>query len=447
MASPILHDHADDMRGTPPRGDGAPHPRRRLHLIIGAALAVVLLTAGAAIVYRVLAPAEELNRTNGRYPQLVTVPARVIGTLPSVPLIVDGRLRVYVAKRQVRADLPANARTARSPYWSYRRWPQQLVGVVAVGTTVVSRWSDGKLVALDARTGRIAWRADAPVGPDHYTGRSTGAQTVYTPEGLFSAHAADGHPVVVVAATGTVAGYDTTTGKQLWQVATPNGSGTCLTEGFTGPGTFVAVDSCATHSTLLRYDVLTGQRLPDWTPAGQGAQWDLVPLGCAVGRSQCRALRTLDGDQTRGWLFGDDPAGQPVAAPALDPESSWLVDETAVVQQPGQEGELVGRSLLTSQELWRWTAQPASGAIVLVAGEPGAVHLLTAEHELFTLDPATGALESHFDLAGGKNAWHVGYAYAEDRFVVIERLARRAKPDDPDTKYYYSAQTVALSGS
>jgi hypothetical protein len=360
---------------------------------------------------------------------------------------VDGRVRVYAAKRQVRADLPATARTARSPYWSFRRWPQELVGVVALGTTVVSRWSDGKLVALDARTGRIGWRANAPAGPDHYAGRSTGSQTLYAPEGLFSARTVDGHPAVIVAATGTVAGYDATTGKQLWQVATPNGSGTCLTEGFTAPGAFVAVDTCAAHSTLLRYDVLTGQRQPDWTPTGQGAHWDLVPVGCAVGRSQCRAMRTLDGAQTLGWLLGDDPASHPVAAPALDQKNSWLVDETAVVQPSGTKRELVGRSLLAGQELWRWTAQPASGAIMLVTGQPGAVHVVTATHELITLDPATGGLKSHFDLASPKSAWKVGYAYAEDRFVVLERLARGVKPDAPDNTYYFSGQTMVLSGS
>jgi outer membrane protein assembly factor BamB len=447
MASPVLHDHADNLRGDPPHRDRAAHPRRWLRLIIGAAVAVVLVIAAAVIAYRVLAPAEELTRTSASYPAPVKVPARVIGALGPAPLIVDGRVRVYAAKRQVRADLPATARTARSPYWSYRRWPAELVGVVALGTIVVSRWSDGKLVAIDARTGRIAWRASAPIGPHHYAGRSTGSQTLYAPEGLFSARSADGHPAVIVAATGTVAGYDATSGKQLWQVAAPNGSATCLTEGFTAPGAFVALDSCATNSTLLRYDVLTGQRLPDWTPAGQGAQWDLVPLGCAVGRSQCGAMRTLDGAQTLGWLLGDDPAGRPVAAPALDQKSSWLVDETAVVQPSGAKRELVGHSLLTGQELWRWTAQPASGAIVLVTGQPGAVHLITADHELITLDPATGGLESRFVLASGSSAWKVGYTYAEDRFVVVERLTRGAKPDDPDSKYYFSMQTMVLTGS
>ncbi|WP_309246285.1 hypothetical protein [Verrucosispora sioxanthis] len=86
----------------------------------------------------------------------------VTGRLPVAPLIVDGRLRVYAAPRQVYADQPVDSRSRRTPYWSFRRWPASLDAVVASGTTVVSRWSDGQLVAIDARTGRVAWRAAGP---------------------------------------------------------------------------------------------------------------------------------------------------------------------------------------------------------------------------------------------------------------------------------------------
>ena len=83
-----------------------------------------------------------------------------------------------------------------TPFWSYRRWPEQVAGVIAgdgpTGPIVVSQWSDGELVALDARTGRVAWRAAGTAPDDGYAGRRTGASTVYAPPGLHLASASRG---------------------------------------------------------------------------------------------------------------------------------------------------------------------------------------------------------------------------------------------------------------
>src|ERR687884_644385 len=117
------------------------------------AAAAVLLAAVGVAGYRVLAPAETLDPATTDYPRATVVSPRRLGALTAMPLGLDERLRVW-------ADRPIDARSQRSPYWAYRRWPAQLTGVVAVGAgstddvpVVVSRWSDGALVALDARTG------------------------------------------------------------------------------------------------------------------------------------------------------------------------------------------------------------------------------------------------------------------------------------------------------
>ncbi len=124
--------------------------------------AVGVAAAAGIIAYRVLAPAEVSTPARDDYPARSMPDPGVTGRLPVAPLIVDGRLRVYAAPRQVYADQPVDSRSRRTPYWSFRRWPASLDAVVASGTTVVSRWSDGQLVAIDARTGRVAWRAAGP---------------------------------------------------------------------------------------------------------------------------------------------------------------------------------------------------------------------------------------------------------------------------------------------
>ncbi len=160
--------------------------------IVATVAAVVVAAATGIIAYRVLAPAEVVTAARADYPAPRAPEPGVVGRLPVAPLIVDGRLRVYAAQRQVYADQPVDGEHRRTPYWSYRRWPATLDAVVASGTTVVSRWSDGKLVALDARTGQVAWRADGPEPDREQAARRTGVTTVWQPRGLSVTRAGDG---------------------------------------------------------------------------------------------------------------------------------------------------------------------------------------------------------------------------------------------------------------
>ena len=207
-------------------------------LVAGAtALAVV-----GVVGYRVLAPHDTLTVAQRPYPAAEVAPFLRIGVLTSAPLIVDNRIRVYAEKSRVWADSPVSSRTQLSPFWAYRRWPAALVGVMAVESVpvVVSRWSDGALVALDARTGRVAWRSRISPG-GRYTGRRTGSATVYSPVGLYTARsAADGTPVVV--ADGRA--FDARTGRPLWTV--PRGCDTWTT------ATAYVVADCARDAELRK---------------------------------------------------------------------------------------------------------------------------------------------------------------------------------------------------
>jgi hypothetical protein len=145
--------------------------------LLRSALALVLVAASALIVWRVLAPAEVHATAGTRVPTAEGLPQWVTGRLLQAPLIVDGRVRVYASKRQVRADAPVGAKMTRTARWSLRRWPQQVSGVVAAGRTVITRWSDGELVAAGAWGG-----PPPPRGPV-----STGTGPVPRPSGRRSA--------------------------------------------------------------------------------------------------------------------------------------------------------------------------------------------------------------------------------------------------------------------
>jgi hypothetical protein len=202
----------------------------------------------------------------------------VIGRFATAPLVVEGRLRVYATIRQVWADEPVDDRQRNTPYWSYRRWPAQLTGVVSSGHTVVSRWTDGRLVALDARTGRVAWQADGPPPEEGHTGRRTGAATVWTPPGLHTASTPDGRPVVVAVGAAEARAVELDTGRELWRVAL---DGDCRTDlGTSTAGRLALLDRCADRPAVEFRDVATGAVTERWSPPGAGAELVVVRWLC-----------------------------------------------------------------------------------------------------------------------------------------------------------------------
>ena len=136
--------------------------RWRRWLAVG--LGVLALLAGSGIIaYRVFAPHETLTQPTVPYPESqVITDERPFSELRAAPLVVEGRLRVYAEKWRVWSDAPVGVRYESTPYWAFRRWPAQVVGVVtaesASGPVVVTQWSDGEIIAIDARRGVIAWR-------------------------------------------------------------------------------------------------------------------------------------------------------------------------------------------------------------------------------------------------------------------------------------------------
>ncbi|HEX9998816.1 MAG TPA: PQQ-binding-like beta-propeller repeat protein [Actinoplanes sp.] len=367
-------------------------------------VALVLAAAAGLIGWRVLAPAEVLASAATPYPSAVLRALGVTGRTNVAPLIVDGRLRVYAAKRQIRADAPVDAKSVNTARWSFRRWPEQLSGVVAVGHTVISRWSDGELVALDGRTGTITWRSSGPPAPK-YDGHRTGAQTVWAPPGL---HVADG--TVVVTGGGALSAYDVVTGTRRWGVDVP----AACTDGFTTAG---GAYVCPTGA----YDTTSGAAVGGWPAA------PYTPIGCDVAASRCAGLRDIAG---QGWFTDTLVPGR---GTVLDSPGSTIA--AGVVFFPAGGGlRVTARTGGTPRSL------PA--AEVLGAAGDGRVALLTPARHLLVVDPGDGRTVADFPLAVGREklTWSPGGWQVVDGHVAIERLSTNSPGE------YFTAETVILAG-
>ncbi len=399
---------------------------RRGVLITVAAVVALLLVVVVAV--RAFAPRNSVQLAGSPYPGVPVVRPVLYGPLLRTPLLVDGRLRVYAAQREVWADQPATAKSSLTPYWSLRRWPAQLIGVAAVGTRVLSLWSDGRLYGTDAHTGRTLWHRELSIGDgESYAGRRTGAATVYTPPHLTTAAG-----LVVLGGSGsrvTVA-VDPATGAQRWAV------GSCRRPLF-ATTTLVA---CPGGGSWL---AATGAAAPARVPA------DAQPLGCGPAAAACAGYRA--GGQA--WLLGAD--GRAVPAPALAGPGSWLAGDVVVTSRP--DGTVSGTALAGGRLLWRWVDPAPAGthttsrAVLLgqvIAVADGTVHVLTAHRDLVALDAASGAQRSRFPLAAqDRRAFAVGHAYAAGGLVFIERLRATGAPDDPDPAYYFPNPGILAAGS
>ena len=262
--------------------------RRRVARISAIVLGLVLILVGSAVVvYRVLAPHEQLTQPTGAYPEAVVVTdERPFSELRAAPLVIEGRLRVYAEKWRVWSDSPVGERYESTPYWAFRRWPAQVVGVISAqaptGPTVVTQWSDGQLIALDARHGTVAWRAQVAEPGRGYDGRRTGASVVYEPRSLVTARTGAG-PVLVVSGRDAVSAFDASTGAALWQRPMPGG---CEPHAWTGHGVVVLPDCAGTTLTLVR--ATDGTELGTWRPATGTDRPQ--PALCELGRTECRLV-------------------------------------------------------------------------------------------------------------------------------------------------------------
>lgn len=426
------------MRGLPKQ----PWTRRA----VLSAFALVLLIASGFIVWRVLRPTEVVTAAVDAYPGVEETSPGPAGALISAPLIVDGRIRVYADKRQIRSDDQPAFKYEKSPFWSYRRWPEELVGVVHPQTAsdgvpvIAGSWTDGQLVALDGRKGTVLWRADAEVLGAGYDGRRTGSSVVWSPTGLLTGVA--DQPVIVTVGDGSVSVFGSSDGRRLWTAQTP----ICLAQAFTASGALIAPDSCIGPHALIRYDLASGART-EHPFRGFNDKLTVTPLGCRLGRSECGGVRMLQvPDRTAAWLITPDGF---IDSPALASVTASLAGTTVVDSPLGETTDtraIVGRDPRTGASLWTFSR---NSAMRLIAATPERVLMLGSDLVLTALDPATGRIVSTDSVAlkQDRDPYAIGSVYAAGPYVAIERLKPKADATGTDDEYYYNARPVLLAMS
>jgi outer membrane protein assembly factor BamB len=430
-------------------------------------LVLVVLVAMTITGYRTLRPAEDLRQATAPLPSPEDAQPLSFGELGAAPLIVDGRLRIFAEQRRVWAETPVTAAQQVTPHWSYRRWPAESVGVVTVEpaflwggqSLVVTKWSDGAIVALGAANGEVVWQARVDPDPDEtYRGRRTGGQTVYAPDGMFTAvSVSDGKPILLVTGKDQIRAYDPFTGADRWQ-HTFSGEQGCHRVDWTGETTYVVKNSCAMPASLDVYDADSRTWLGQWRPAGASAgpgreaNWFVQPIACALGRSRCRLFRASPAadvipavDAARGvqgivaevWSLG--VRGEIAPELGAESDSPMVVGDIRVERM--LNGYVWAASRTTGAPLW-FSTRPA----IPLAVDGSSVYLADRDRDLMVVDVATGRTKAMIvpPAKYGTN-WLAGYIYVHHGYLAIERLASERENDD-DVHYYYAPNPVLLVG-
>jgi outer membrane protein assembly factor BamB len=433
------------------------------------ALAVVCVLGATAVVgYRVLRPADSVVEAKAPYPDRpVAEPVRY-GELTSAPLIVDGRLRVYAEAGRVWADTSLTSRTEATPFWSIRRWPAEVTGVVAVEgeyegvALVIIKFSDGVVLAVIPNTGRIAWQDQARASEgETFDGRRTGAATVWRPAGIFTARSnIDGAAVVVVAGGDEVIAYNPWTGKRRWEHTFPEHPG-CHDTDWTTETTYIAKDSCAAPAKLEVFDAATGEKLNTWTPPGasagpaDAANWYVEPMSCALGHSECGLVKASGAKSVLS--VEDDFAGDPGStgsvwridsAGSVTPEKfatgvrTYLWNQYLIQNSADTHYVVRAKNRATGETVW---TSKQSGLKLVAVGLRG-VYAIDGNLNLVVLHPALGVELSRTDLKKlPDERWVPGLVHVAERFVAVERLTG-GSPKESDDRYFLGSTPVVLAG-
>ena len=433
-------------------------------------LAVLVIAFAVTVTgYRTLKPADTVTTATRPVPSPEPIKSIQYGELHSAPLIVDGQLRVYAEQRRVFADTPVTAIREMTPHWSFRRWPAEVVAITtveksAVGgnvSVVITKWSDGAVVALDASTGESIWQGRVePVAGESYQGRRTGASTVYEPDGLFiTASSITKRPIAIVTGKDQATAFDPWTGSVRWtRTFTEHQGADCHNVDWTGATTYFVKDSCAAPAILEIFDADSGSKLSQWRPPGASngppnvANWFLEPASCTLGRSNCalfKAAATGDAvsfaDATAGlgkitptyWRGGPDGTVTPL--PAADKDDVFLVGDTLVEQV--YTGYVWAVSASTGKRLWM-----SEVAGDLIAADERNAYIINREYQLLVLNLVTGAVTSSTELRiRPGDRWVYKETYLHDGYLVVERL-QSLREADVDERYYFSDTAVVLVG-
>jgi outer membrane protein assembly factor BamB len=402
------------------------------------ALLLLVTTAGVAM-YLLIRPGEWVTEASQRYPDPPALSQTVIAELRAAPLIVDHRLRVFATKHDVWAE-PLAAPDGVAPFWSYHLFPAQVSGVVATpahGDTsprVIVKWSDGALIAIDARTGQVTWRTKVEIhlGGDDWLGGPTGVATVYGDSllGLFTAQTQDSKPVVISSGERSVDAFEPATGRSLWHLDVPG----CMGVDWTGETVFAAILACDEPATVHFFDAGTGREVGTWWPRSTTRSWIITWYsGCAVALSGCSGF--VVSDKGGGWWVHRD------GTLTAEPDPGWRSATAGEVSVQFAAGWHAVRALsrVDGSQLWYL---PFPEGVDDLATDGTDVYAMTRQDRLVRLDPRTGKVKTTVALpAGASDSFHF---HATDGYVLIDRSNFDFTDRDADWTLPRDARPVLL---
>ncbi len=419
-------------------------PRQSKRLAITAMATAVLLIAVAVTVWRVLRPSEVVTQARAASPTATveSFPSPgALGALASAPLIHDDRIRIFAKKREVWSDSPASYQYERSALWAYRRWPAQVTGVALMrlapdngvsSAVVVTAWTDGELVGLDAEMGTVLWRAQGDPLAEDYVGRRTGAMAIYQPPGLFMS----GTRFVTVGEE-AVRAFSAETGLPQWKALSPV-TPECRGSDFSTLTQLYILDTCT--ATLRRLDLATGAELPSMRATV------VEPLSCMVGHSQCTAMRTTHAGSTRGWRLTEDR--DPADTPTLAAESSLPASGGTVIVPSSGEDSVAAVDLNTGATIWTWRPPSPGSTLRLLAADPVRTILLESNGDLVLLNTVTGKLLLSTSVLRQNEpgrSYDINMFYQSGAYLVLERTNPKVTSDEVDDAFYYTPRPVLLA--
>ena len=211
---------------------------------------------------------KQLDRSNVRNLEMKWIlPNQVFGAWQSTPLVVDGVMYVTQRPNDV---LAVDAKTGRV-FWLYRYTPSPDArvccgsnnrGVAILGDALFMGTLDGRLVAIDTRTGKANW--NVPVGDPKLGYSITMAPLIVKDKVLVGVGGGE------YGIRGYVAAFDARTGKEVWRfytVAAPGepGGETWKNDAWkTGGGSIWLTPSYDPELNLTYWGV--GNPGPDWNP-------------------------------------------------------------------------------------------------------------------------------------------------------------------------------------
>jgi hypothetical protein len=354
-----------------------------------------------------------------------------------------------------------------TPFWSIRRWPAEVVGVVAVEgeyegvALVLVKFSDGVVLAVIPKTGRIAWQDQVRASEgETFDGRRTGGATVWRPAGIFTARAKDdGAAVLIVAGSDEVIAYNPWTGKRRWEFKFPEHPG-CHDTDWTGETTYIVKDSCAAPASLQVFDAATGKQLNTWVPPGasagpaDAANWFIEPMSCARGHSECGLLKASAGKTvlsakeeyagykgSAGSVWRVDSNGVVTLEKWATGNRTFLLKDTLIQNAGDTSGVIWAKDRVSGAEVWHSKA----GLRLVAVGRLGA-YAIDEHLNLVVLHPTRGVELSRTDLKKRPDEqWVPGLVHVAGRFVAVERLTG-GPPQEPDDRYFLGSTPVVLAG-